>query len=355
MTILWINLAIVFILSFFSRYFAVDTTGTMSSIPLKPNKFLTIAVILSFVLVSGLRNNIGDTYFYAHDYKMFHYTWDLIKTQKDYGFGVYQMLLQKFSNNPQILIFTSALIMNLLIISVFYNYSRIFELSTYVFITGGLFIVTMNGMRQCIAAAIVFTATKFLIDGSWRKYLLIVLFASTFHQSALILIPIYFLSRVKAWSKATFLLLFFSVLIVIGFNQFSSILFSAIQDTQYSEYKSFSEGGANIIRVIVYAIPIVIAYFGKEKLREIFPESDYIVNMAIIGLVFMIISTQNWIFARFNIYFNLYQIILISWVVKVFKEKDQRLIYYLIIVCYFLYNYYESAISLNIIYKSDYF
>ena len=52
--------------------------------------------------------------------------------------------------------------------------------------------------------------------------------------------------------------------------------------------------------------------------------------MAIIGLMFMIISTQNWIFARFSIYFNLYQLILISWVVKLFHEKDQRFIYYAI-------------------------
>lgn len=354
MTILWINLAIVFILSFFSRYFSVSTVGMPNSVPIKPNKLLAFGAMVSLVLVAGLRSNIGDTFFYKHIYETNDFTWEYINSQKDIGFGILQKILKTYSDDPQILIFTTAIITNILIVLVLYKYSRMFELSTYVYITGGLFLVSMNGMRQCLAAAIVFTATKYLINGNWFKYMLTVLFASTFHESALVLIPIYFMVRFKAWSKATFILLFFSVVIVIGFDKFSGILFSAIQDTQYGHYQNFDEGGASSIRVAVNAVPLVIAYFGREKLRKIFPESDYIVNMAIIGLVFMIVSTRNWIFARFSIYFSLYELILISWIIKLFNEKDQRFIYYALLICYLIFYYFESVLSLNIIYKSNY-
>jgi transmembrane protein EpsG len=354
MTILWINLAIVFMLSFFSRYFAVPTTGILSSVPIKPNKVLAFGAMLSLALVSGLRSNIGDTYFYKHSFEINDFTWEFINSQKDIGFGILQMVLKKYSNDPQVLILTTAIITNILIVLVLYKYSRMFELSIFVYITGGLFLISMNGIRQCLAAAIIFTATKFLIEGSWVKYVFAVLFASTFHQSALVLIPIYFLVRYKAWSKATFILLFFSILIVLGFDKFSDLLFSAIKDSEYGHYQNFNEGGASIIRVAVNLVPIVISYFGREKLRKIFPESDIIVNMSIIGFVFMIISTQNWIFARFSIYFTLYHLILISWIVKVFSEKDQRIIYYALLICYLIFYYYESVISLNIIYKSNY-
>ncbi|MDQ0975364.1 transmembrane protein EpsG [Neobacillus niacini] len=354
MTILWINLAIVFILSFFSRYFAVSTTGMLSSVPIKPNKALVFGTMVSLALVAGLRSNIGDTYFYKHSFEMNDFTWEFINSQKDIGFGLLQMVLKRYSNDPQILILTTAIITNILIVLVLYKYSRMFELSMFVYITGGLFLISMNGIRQCLAAAVIFTATKFLIEGSLLKYILVILVASTFHQSALVLIPIYFLVRYKAWSKATFILLFFSILIVLGFDKFSTILFSAIKDTEYGHYQNFNEGGASIIRVAVNLVPIAISYFGREKLRKIFPESDIIVNMSIIGFVFMIISTQNWIFARFSIYFTLYHLILISWIVKVFSEKDQRVIYYALLICYFIFYYYESVISLNIIYKSDY-
>ncbi len=251
------------------------------------------------------------------------------------------------------MIFTAALITNVLIVIMLYKYSRLFDLSVYVYITGGLYLVSMNGIRQCLAAAIIFTSTKFLFEGKFGKYLLVILLASTFHLSALILIPIYFLVRYKAWSKSTIILLLSSIVIVIGFEQFSTFLFTAIEETQYGHYESFTEGGANIIRVVVFAAPMVIAYLGRDKLRAIFPESDIVVNMSIIGLLFMIISTQNWIFARFAIYFNLYQIVLVSWIVKLFKEKDQKFIYYIIVIFYFLYYYYENVISLNIEYRSE--
>ncbi|MBS4205816.1 EpsG family protein [Lederbergia citrea] len=355
MTFLWINLAIVFILSFFSRYFATPVLATGAITPIKPNKILVLGALLSLVFISGLRSGIGDTFFYARIYVINDFTWEFITSQKDIGFGILQMLLKKYSDDPQIMIFTTALITNVLIISVLYKYSRIFELSVYVYITGGLFLVSMNGIRQVLAAAIIFTATKYLINGNWLKYFLIVLLSSTFHQSTLILIPIYFLVRYKAWSNATYIVLFFALVIVVGYNQFSAILFTVIEDTQYGHYSNFKEGGANVFRVAVNAAPLIIAYLGREKLREIFPSSDIIVNMSLIGFVFMMVSTQNWIFARFSIYFSLYQLILISWIVKLFSIKYQRLVYYALLICYLLYYFYENVMSLNIIYESNFF
>lgn len=348
MEVLYLNLTVVYIFSLFARYFSKMKKGKI-----KINKGLVFLVIISLVLVSGLRRNIGDTYFYMYSYEFRKLTWDDIKFQGDFGFNILQMYLQKISENPQLLILATALITNILVIFVLYKYSRYFELSLYVYITGGLFLVSMNGIRQMLAAAIIFTATKYLINGNWKMYMLIILIASTFHQSALTLIPIYFLVRYKAWSKATIILVITSIIIVLGFDQFTKILFSAIEDTQYSHYQDFAEGGANIIRVVVNAVPILIAYLGRDKLRRIFPESDYIVNMSIVGFIFMIIATQNWIFARFSIYFDLYLLILISWIVKLFKDSNQLFVYYGILICYFLYYYYENVISLNIQYRSD--
>ncbi|HDX9631233.1 TPA: EpsG family protein [Bacillus cereus] len=352
MTILWMNLAIVFTLAFFARYFALPVTNSLTLI--KPNQFLILMAVISLVLVSGLRNNIGDTYFYMHAYNVAEFNWEYIQNNKDMGFNIFQMILKGYTDDPQAMVFITALITNLLIVVTLYKYSRLIEISLYVYITSGMYLVSMNGIRQYLAAAIVFAATKYIFDGNWKMYVLIVLFASTFHQSALVLIPVYFLIRRRAWSGVTFILLFLAVLIVIGFNQFSTLFFAAIEDTQYGEYKDFHEGGANILRVIVDSIPLILAYSGREKLRIIFPNSDYIVNMALLGSVFMLISTQNWIFARFSIYFGLYQLILISWVVKLFTEKDRKIIYYLILVFYFIYFMYEHVITLGIVYKSNF-
>ncbi|MEM5682910.1 EpsG family protein [Bacillus toyonensis] len=148
---------------------------------------------LSLVLVAGLRNNIGDTYFYMHAYKITEFNWEYVQTNKDMGFNIFQMVLKKYTDNPQVMVFTTALITNVLIVATLYKYSRLIELSLYVYITSGMYLTSMNGIRQYLAAAIIFAATKYIFEGKWKKYTLIVLCASTFHASALVLMPIYFL------------------------------------------------------------------------------------------------------------------------------------------------------------------
>lgn len=357
MTVLWFTLILVFIFAFFSRYFAttVSNKGVNLSYSIAiPNKLMKLGVVLVLVLVSGLRNNIGDTYFYKYAFEIGDFSWSSVLENKEPGFIILQMFLKQISADPQILIFVTALITNLLIVITLYKYSRLIELSIYVFITSGIFTVSMNGIRQSLAASIIFLATKYLLDGSTKKYFITVLFASTIHQSAFILLPIYFIVRREAWTKITFLLLTSSVFIVIGFNQFTELLFSVLDSSNYGNYSDFQEGGASFVRVAVNCAPLILAFLGRKKLHELWPKSDYIVNMSIISTLFMIISTQNWIFARFNIYFGLYNLILISWLVMLFKDNSKKFIYYSILIFYLIYYFYEHVITLNIEYISDY-
>ncbi|SFL16195.1 EpsG family protein [Paenibacillus sp. 1_12] len=353
MTVFWITLCSTFMIALLARFVAKPTlTGHLF---VEPNKVLVFIVITVMVLVSGLRNGIGDTYFYMYSYRTTVFSLENILFKADFGFNLIQYVLQYISMDPQLLIFVVALVTNVLILLVLLKYSRFFELSIFLYITSGQYLVSMNGIRQFLAGALLFAATKYIFDGNWKKYMVIVLIASTIHQSALILIPIYFIVRQKAWTTQTYLLLTLAVLFVFGYGQFSQAFFSVIKDTKYSEYENLETHGANFLRVIVTAAPLIIAYFGREKLRRIFPKSDYIVNMCLINVVVMLISTQQWIFARFSIYFGLYILILIPWIIELFVPKDRKLVYYAILVCYCIYYYYESVISLNIRYTSNFF
>ncbi|GKU75842.1 EpsG family protein [Paenibacillus sp. L3-i20] len=352
MIILWVSLVAVTFFGLMSRYFSVPIG--IGALPIQPNKLAAGLAAVTLVLVSGLRNNIGDTYFYMHGYEVDKMTWELVFERKEIGFSILQMILQKITSDPQILLVTTAVVTNILIVSVLYKYSRMLEISLFVYITSGAFIVSMNGLRQFLAAAIVFAGTKFLLEGRWKPYMLLVLFASLFHQTALIMVPIYFVARYKAWTRATMIYLSIAIMIVLGYNYFSDLLFAAIADTNYGYYQNFQEGGSNFIRVLVSITPLVIAYIGRERLRELFPNSDIFVNLSILSAILMIISTQNWIFARLTIYFNLYQLVLIGWVIKLFREKDQRLVYLVMVSLFVFYFFYENVIILDIKYESNY-
>lgn len=355
MEMLWLNLGAVFSFAFTARYFSVPTVQELSFPPkVKPNAYLAFLALSIMVAVAGLRRGIGDTYVYREIYDDTVWNLNLALEAEEPGFALLQWGLQSISSDGQILIFTASLITLTLITLVLYNYSRLFELSLYVFITSGMFLVSMNGMRQYLAASIVFAGAAFLFKGKLIPYVLTVLLASTFHQSALIMLPVYFIVRREAWTKTTMGLVFAGTVFAFGYDQFSHIVFGAIEDTKYGSYSEFNEGGANIIRVAVSAAPVLLAYIGRHRLKEIFPQSDIVVNLSLMGLIFMMVSTQQWIFARMAIYFDLFSLILISWVVKVFAEKDQRVIYYAIVVLYLFYFFYEYSVTLNIEYRSEY-
>lgn len=98
MEILYANLAIVFSFSLFSRFIAVPSAATsLSPVPVKPSKLFAFGAMVTLVIISGLRRNIGDTYFYRHTYETNQFTWEIIREEKDMGFGILQMLLQQIS------------------------------------------------------------------------------------------------------------------------------------------------------------------------------------------------------------------------------------------------------------------
>ena len=128
-----------------------------------------------------------------------------------------------------------------------------------------------------------------------------------------------------------------------------------LQGSKYGAYSDFNEGGANPIRIAVFLMPIILSYMKKNIIRERWKEGDIFVNMNTICGIIMLFSALNWIFARFTIYFQLYSFIVFAFLLKnCFKGKEKRLIYFGVIVCYFLFFYYEQVISLGMIYKTDF-
>ncbi|MEG1311459.1 MAG: EpsG family protein [Romboutsia sp.] len=317
--------------------------------------FWSILVITILVLTSGLRSGIGDTSAYKHSFDLLVQDPTSFRLEGDFALGLLSLLLMKISTDPQILIFTTALITNLFNVAVFNKYRSYLELQVYMYITSGYYIVTMNGIRQCLAAAIIFICTKLIIEGKFKTYCICILFIATIHGSAIIMIPLYFIVRQEAWSKKMLILMILASLGVLLYEVISPIIFKALENTQYAHYSEFDEGGSSVMRTIVNAVPVILAYLKRKELKEKWNNSNIFVNISIINLVFVAFGMFNWIFNRFTIYFQLYNFILIPYILKNCTEgKEKRLFYFGFIVCYFIFFYREQVMGMNLIYHSDY-
>lgn len=317
--------------------------------------FWSTLVAIILVLVSGLRSGIGDTPFYMHSFEILANNPASFKFEGDFALDFMSLLLMQISTDPQILIFTTALITNLLNVIMFNRYRSYLELQVYMYITSGYYIVTMNGLRQCLAAALLFACTKFIEDGKFIKYSICVLLISTFHGSAVMMIPLYFVVRQKAWSKKMWIFIALGVLGVLLYDYISPILFKALESTQYSGYAEFDEGGSSFMRLVVNMVPVVLAYLKRKDISENWEHGDIFVNMSIINAMFVGLGMFNWIFNRFTLYLQLYNFVLVPYIIKnCFKGKERRVVYFLFIICYFYFFYYEQVVGMNMKYPTNF-
>lgn len=345
---------------FYATLFSTYILGLMSRIMYDKRKrivgmFWITLVLVILIVVAGLSRGIGDTGMYMHSYELYVNDLSSINWDRDGGFALFNLILVQFSTNPQTLVFAAALIIHLLNVKIFVKYRSYIELEIYLYITSGYYLVTMNGMRQCMAAACIFVITRLLINGKFKAYFICIVLISTLHASALAMIPLYFVVRQEAWSKNVFKLIVLSLIALLFYDEFQVILFKALENTQYGEYSSFNEGGSSIMRTIVNSVPIALAYLKRDEIKKIWPESNIFVNIALINCIFVAFGMFNWIFNRFTIYLQLYNFILIPYIIKnCLNGKERRLVYYGLIICYFIFFYRENVIGMNMKYNSDY-
>ena len=346
MQVFYTTLIVTFILGLITR---------LTSNKYKYIKYFFVFVIAAiFVGVAGSRTGIGDTYFYKHTYELLAQNPVLPEDGKDIGFVIFQLILIAISSDPQFLVFMTSLITQTCNIFTLYKYHNYFELQLFMYITSGFWLTTMNGIRQAMAASILFIATPLIIKGKFKWYCLLVVLLSVFHESALIMIPIYFFVREEPWSKRMMKLIGLLFVGLILYDVLEPIIFGALENTQYGHYSEFDEGGSSLIRTIIGLLPVVGAYLFKDKIREEWPEGKIFVNMALVNGIILCFSLYNWIFARLTYYFQPYAFVLLPYILMQWPNlKQKRLLYYGFLVCYFIFMYFEQVIQgLGMGYKS---
>ena len=319
-----------------------------------PNPIGFILPAIGFSLFSGFRNNLGDTFFYIYEYKLMKpETMEIHPLQFESG-GLYAYLLQECRlrfEEPYVLLVITATLACAPAIYALYKYCHPFELGVAFFVLTSYYTFSMNGIRQYAAAGVLLLGTKYLLSDKWidfLKYLPFVGVAWLFHASALLMIPIYFIVRRKAWTPFTTVLLGGTIFLTLIFDSVLQTFLGVLEETSYSNYAQngwFEQGtetGSNVIRVIVLAVPLVLAYLNREKLTHMYGRKwDILVNLSILNLAFYILSLYNWIFARLAIYTSVYVIMMMANVIYEGVPKgDSKMYYSASLVLYSAYFYF---------------
>lgn len=329
-----------------------------------PNPIAVILPIVFFTVFVALRKTVGDTYYYMHSFNLMPDN-NPVKIEHFFTemFGFFQNIIRNLTDDPQWLIAFSAVFSIPVPLIILYKYCPRFEMAIFMFVAFSYLGGAMNGMRQYMGASIVLLATRYLFSAKktdFIKYAVIIMLAYCMHNSAIIMLPLYFVVRRRAWQISSYLMVLGSAVGVVIFDTILPSFLSALEQTSYANYAqngwftSGQEGGSSLIRVMFIAYPLVIAYLNKERLKMLGRIGDILVNIVFVDVAIYMIAMYNWIFARLAIYLAIYFIIFVVWVVNyAVPPKDRSIFVFATVAVYFLYSRMDSFMIAA--YESDYF
>lgn len=237
---------------------------------------LFIGLMLLFWFLTAFRgDSIGnDTVNYLSYYRQIARSGIDTKLQIELGYQYFCLFLSKITPNPYFLLIICATICYSICGIYIYKHSNNI-LFSLIFLFCVAFSFFASGIRQAIAMVIVLIAYSKIKDGKKVLPVLLILFASLFHTSALI--ALLWLAHKYIPQKPVIVIafaLFISILAASG--SINSILSSALKE--YQSYFDSEYAGIGWLGIVYYALRALVFYLfvyiaykkeGKEKSLEI--------------------------------------------------------------------------------------
>lgn len=308
-----------------------------------------VLIILTVVLVvfAGLRIGVGSDYgVYEWFYNDVYYKKPLFETmffEEEGFFWAIISILTFFGADTYIFFLLCSTITVVLIMKLISKYSINFSLSIFLYLTMMDYFNAFNGVRQWLAASIVIAGFPLLLENKKWKYCLVVLFAYFFHNSAIVVLPFVFILHWKPRAGKTYILYLIIFAFFFAFPGLTNMILEFIAPENYKKYfDNDLDDGVNIIRVVVYALPVLFSrvFYGKITENESEkPLIDLLINLSTIHFMIYVLGTRNTTLARIAMYFSIYNVLLIPYLLRVFKEESRLTAKVLIMICFFAYMY----------------
>ena len=309
------------------------------------NALCLVSVFVILTLLAALRLEVGNDYgtYVVTCHEIF---------QKGYvvtepGFNLVVRILYTLSGKEDYLlmfgVFGAAIVA--IFLKVLLDQSDSFAWGFFVFMTMGFYYRSFNTVRYYFALAIATFALRYLIRIDLEgmiKFFALILFAATFHKSVLVVIPMYFIARVK-WKKwALVPLVVFGAVVALLHEQIMDIalkLYPSYRNTVYiEEVHTITENAAPIFGCLFVLALCLICY--KDAVEDCVDNRMYF-NMNIMAMALYISCYWLPLITRFAYYLTTAQILLLPNLICRIKDKTKkkRVIIAVVVFCllYFLY------------------
>lgn len=307
-------------------------------------KYFLLCCLIFCALFSSLRDlGVGtDTWLYVLDFQNsdnFNDLYSLLGIYNESGYQIIKYLVRGVTSNYSYLFFILSLYICMLYIIVISKLSTSPVISFIIFLLLGFYTFHFNALRQGLACAIVIYSSIYILKSDFKKYISCILIGFLFHKSIIILIPMYFLAKVKLDFKkiiyitCTFLILFLLMGDIVGY-------ISSNIDSRYSTFGSDEGGRKGIVTSIFNLLLFIYLYMSSKFYSEDIYQIglNYVFIGALISVLTVIFKLDPNGIGRLSVYFMQFSIILLPLSLNAYAPRLRIFILMLILIIALVYN-----------------
>ena len=270
---------------------------------------------------------------------------------------LYRSLMRELTDNYHIYFLIPAVLSSVTAVKLFKRYSVNPTFSLLIFFSLGTYIMYMAALKQCLAMFFLLLALPYALDKKYIRFYLLVFVAILFHTHAFMFAIVPLLLE-KPWGKVTWALLGATIFAMLTYDYTLGAFMEYAQSigALVDEGELFDGHSINVLRVLVYWIPALLALIFRRRLfTDSTREENLFVNMSIVSafiLTFGLVQAAN-LFARMAGYFEIATAIALPWIIKkLFTKQSAQLVTILACILYFGYFMFEFTVSKD--FGSDY-
>lgn len=298
-------------------------------------------VIFSFLIIilSGLRNkyvgidtpnyenmylSIANRSFEDIFYELSNFSFSGTDNTAEAGFLLLEKILQSLHAPFQMFLVVIACGFTIPLSRWIYEYSKRPLLSVLLYFCLFFSLYGTTALRQTIAMAIAFFGGQFCLrKNKLLPYILCCIIAATIHRTALVLVPYYFISKIR-WNRMKIGISMIMIPLLFSFRgTFTSYLATL---AGYERYADYYEGAGTWVFTAMMLAVFLLTFIYCEKLHQVSDENNYLISAQVLACILLPISFVDPSNLRLIYYYAFNIILLVPELLEImFNEKSKML------------------------------
>ena len=263
---------------------------------------------------------------------------------------LYRSVIREITDNYHIYFFFPALMSCYSVVCLFKHYSVNPAFSLVIFFSLGTYVLYIAALKQCMAMFFLLMALPYAIEKKYIRFYLLVLVAIFFHTHAFMFAIVPMLLN-KPWGKESWILLGATLFAMLTYDSTLGAFMEYAQSigALVAEEEVFDEHQINILRVIVYWFPALLAFVFHSRLFYATTRAENLfVNMSMVSAFILTIGLVQGanLYARMAGYFEIATAVSVPWMIKkVFTRRSAHALTLIAGMLYLGYFLFEFGVS----------